>query len=118
MTGYANIFKRAVADPMSVTDEELNQLSDDDRALVVMRIERECEEIDNVLRRRAGVAHVASAHRLSEARLEELCAAARKPGFMFTSVPLDEYTLLCANPDQHAVFESAFAEGFDAGGGV
>ncbi len=89
---------------MSVTDDELGVLSDADRALVALRIDREIEEIDNALRRRAGAEPAPSAHRLSEARLKELCAAARRPGFSVCDVPLDEYVMLCGNPDQHASF--------------
>lgn len=105
-------FLRVMRDPVAASDEEIESLTDHEASLFALRCDIETESLTNVLLRRAGAKPRPSKHRLSTGRLEELCAEARNGGSPST-IPLDEFALLCACPEQLAAYEAALGEGFD-----
>lgn len=111
---YAEVFKRAMRDPLAVRDDEIELLTESDRELVALRCEVEEGMLGAMVIRSLGGVPPARKHRLSDARLRQLCAAARRPGFRVSDVPAQEFALLCANSEQSAVFERAVGEGLDA----
>jgi len=93
---YAQLFTRAMKDPMSVTNEDLGRLTPEDRHLFVVRCEVESELIENELRRRCGMPPLPLSHRVSKARIAELRNAMKRPGCSVLDIPQDEWLALCA----------------------
>lgn len=109
----AALFLRAMRAPLSVADAELEQLTDHQRELVLVRIDVELHAIDNAVRRKAGLDPLPSPLRLSAPRFEEICASLRAGSIRYMDIPLDELRLICAGGQLDTVLAAAEqAEGF------
>jgi hypothetical protein len=93
---YAQLFRRAMRDPGSLTEAELAQLTDEDLHLYTIRCDVEAQVIDNELRKRCGMGPLPLSQRISRARLKELREAMRRPEWSPLDIPLDEWIALCA----------------------
>lgn len=85
-----------MADPMSVSETELEQLSQGDRDIIAARVEVELDLLRGEVCRRVGGKAPPTKHRLTGGRMREIVEAAKQPGFSLLSIPLDEWAVLCA----------------------
>lgn len=110
MSNYGEIFSRLLRDPSSATADELALLTDEDRATARLRCDVEIDRIDRIRRAAEGKPARGPAHRLPAHRLKALCDLARAGSLRLSEIPLDEFSVLMANPEQRAVLDRAWDE--------